>query len=130
MTVTEHIRNHLLRGIDLSPVGHKTDSQEAMRVSRWNDEFERHMRDRLFMGYFRYGTPGENLQGCATRTSGYDQIGSAIARLRLYQETGNQEHLVDAANLSLVEWHQPSIGKPVFFDPVDDGIHTPRREAI
>ncbi len=37
----------------------------------------------------------------------YDNIGSALGCLKLYQKTGNQEHLVDAANFCLAEFANP-----------------------
>lgn len=94
----------------------KVPSLEKLRKTQWSKEFEELMRNRLLMGYFRYG-PLEK-----QRPQQYDNIGSAIRRLNLYLETGNQEHLVDAANLCLVEFVIPS-HKKAHFESTDDGEH-------
>ena len=69
------------------------------------DQFERYMRNRLLMGAFRYGTFLEQ-RGQGLR---HDNIPSALRRLRKYWASaeGNQELLVDAANLCLVEFVAP-----------------------
>jgi hypothetical protein len=75
------------------------------------------MRLRLIMGAFRYG----KLHGQGKPA--YDRVGSAKARLDLYLRTHNQEHLVDAANLLLLEFEEPSY-PDAYFESADDGIHT------
>jgi hypothetical protein len=120
-TVTEHIRAHLLKGVMTTPVGDKAMTKEQAVNMAWSDEFETLMRNRLLMGRFRYGGTLKPKPGTK---SNYDQVHSAIDRLHKYLDTGNQEHLVDAANLALVEFVLPSIDKPVFFEAADDGEHT------
>jgi hypothetical protein len=78
------------------------------------------MRNRLVMGAFRYGLLKEGSGG------NYDSISSAIQRLKLYQQTGNQEYLVDAANLCLVEFKCGS-HENAHFKAIDDGVHVERR---
>lgn len=56
------------------------------------------MRNRLIVGGFRYGRLGQHGK------PNYDRIGSIEARLDLYRLFGNQEHLVDIANLALCEF--------------------------
>lgn len=93
------------------------NSFEDLNATQWSDKFESLMRARLRMGAFRYGPLKQQVP------NGYDNIGSAIERLRLYQLTGNLEHLVDAANLALVEFVTGA--HPLrHFKSVDDGIHT------
>lgn len=84
---------------------------------QWDSNFERLMRNRLMMGGLRYGLLSSQ------RGSNYDSTGSAISRIKLYQKTGNTEHLVDVANLMLVEF---KIGKhpKKHFKAQDDGVHT------
>lgn len=85
--------------------------------SQWSPEFELYMRNRLMMGALRYGGLNPN------RKQNYDAITSAIKRLCLYNETGNLECLVDAANLCLVEYvcgHHP---KRHFHSFDSDGTH-------
>jgi hypothetical protein len=65
--------------------------------SEWSGTFERLMRNRLIMGALRYGrlhAPGKRR---------YDRVGGAQKRLLQYQQSGNTECLVDAANMCLLE---------------------------
>ena len=127
--VNDHIRDHLLVGIttweELANV-ERQGTLEEMQRTQWSDDFEKHMRTRLIMGRFRYGG---NLQTKSDRS--YDSIGSAICRLQRYQgiEGGNDEDLVDAANLCLVEY---CIGAHPnkHFEASDDGEHVQRRGEI
>ena len=90
-------------------------SPREIGESQWCNEFEQLMRNRIIMGTFRYG---------ALRGGGgtYDNIQSAIDRLVLYQDSGNKEHLVDAANLCLVEWVE-EVHPDAHWCATDDGIH-------
>ena len=115
MTNTEYLRARLLRGVDDSPIGDKTASLDDLREIQWSDEFIDLMRPRMQMGYYRYG----DVRKQAGR---YDNIGSCIQRLRLFQVTGNEEHLVDVPNLCMVEFMQKN-HPDAHFNAVDDGIH-------
>jgi hypothetical protein len=84
--------------------------------NEWSPEFERFMRNRLMMGALRYG-PLRRSSG-----SGYDYIGSAKERLDLYKATGNQEHLVDVANICLALFMTDNHPKK-HFGAADDGVH-------
>jgi hypothetical protein len=95
-------------------------SLEYIYETQWDRNFEQFMRNRLAMGYFRYGS----LKSPARKRARYDHIRSAIQRLERYLETGNQEHLVDAANLCMVEFMIPTCHPKPFFRSVDDGVHT------
>lgn len=115
-SVNEHIRNRLLAGIDDSRVGDKTESLEDLTRTEWLEAFEKLMRNRLLMGRFRYGLMNR------TTDRNYVRIGSAMRRLERYQETGNLEFLVDAANLCLMEFeHGEHPNK--HFTAADDGEH-------
>jgi len=70
---------------------------------------------RLYLGTLRYEICGR---------MPYDAVGSAIERLKAYQDDGNREHLVDAANLCRVEWLNPTHPRPCWRAQGDDGIHT------
>jgi hypothetical protein len=52
----------------------------------------------------------------------YDRLGSIRERLKLYKKTGNQEHLVDVANLALLEFVEPAHPR-AHFESQDDGVH-------
>lgn len=112
----DYLRKRLLSGFDDSPVGGKAETIDVLRQSEWSAEFEQLMRNRLLMGRFRYGRMDDPAKG------DYDCIKSALSRLRKYQETGNLEHLVDVANLCLVEFvHGRHPNK--HFEAADDGEH-------
>ncbi len=94
----------------------KPISIAELKKSEWNPYFEKLMRNRLVLGALRYGrllAPGKPK---------YDRVGAMINRLHAYRQTGNKEHLVDVANLSLLEFtecHHPR----QHFSPIDDGPH-------
>ena len=98
MTNTEYMRARLTAGIHADHPGTKRESLESLRQSEWSPEFERLMRNRLIMGRYRYGLMQR------TDALQYDRVGSAMDRLRKYTENGNTEHLVDVANLMLLEF--------------------------
>lgn len=88
----------------------------------WFPEAIKLMRHRMLMGIYRHGyfrSPDQ---------PNYDRIGSALTRLKLYQETGNGEHLIDVMNLCGIEFVKRA--HPHFhFAPADDGVHTPVKES-
>ena len=94
----------------------KTMTYESLRKTEWSDEFENLMRNRLLMGAFRYGKIREQ------NKPNYMRMQSAERRMKLYEETGNDELLVDIANLCLLEF---MIGKhpKKHFNSIDDGEH-------
>lgn len=88
----------------------------VLQRTEWDSEFEQLMRNRLIMGGIRYG-----LLGSAKKRT-YDNPSSMKKRLDLYIETGNAEHLVDIANLCLVEFNAER--HPDFhFEAQDDKNH-------
>ena len=74
----------------------------AVELARteWSPEFERLQRNRLIVGAYRYGRL--NAPGKAR----YDRITSIIARLMEYRVTGDDDLLVDAATLSMLEFEE------------------------
>lgn len=95
---------------------------ERRKMSEWSPHFAQLMRNRLVMGSFRY-QPFEQKRNMKWD---YDTAGEAIKRIQKYQETGNTEHLVDAANMCLLEFE---FGEhpDKHFESVDDGEHAVRR---
>lgn len=77
------------------------------------------MRNRLILGAIRYETLATKRASVYAK---YDNTASAYSRLRLYEETGNTEYLVDAANFCLIEF---TAGKHPnkHFESIDDGEH-------
>lgn len=90
---------------------------DELRKTEKSAEFRRLKDNRLLMGAFRYGKMKE------VGKAKWDRIQSAIDRLKLYQENGNAEHLVDASNLCELEFDRP-IHPKFHFKAADDGIHT------
>jgi len=114
--VHDQIRNHLLQQAGIikpEPI----PSLEELKTTEWSSEFEKFMRNRLIMGCMRYG---------ALRRKDkpkYDRLTSIRQRLDLYEANGNAEHLVDIANLCMVEFVDES--HPNFhWHAQDDGIHS------
>lgn len=107
------IRKHMLKDIQLDV---ETRSYSQLLRSQWSPEFEHAMRMRLLMGRFRYGDFSSPEKGK------YKNIQSAISRLTRYLEEGNQELLIDAANLCMIEFVHPNHPAP-HFTPEDDGEH-------
>lgn len=118
MTVRDFLRKRLLERAGIMVGDHvKGAIIPKLRESEWSKEFEELMRNRLVMGAFRYDkmrTPGKPQ---------YDRIESCLMRLRKFQETGNLEHLVDVANLCLMEFVEGCHPKK-HFSSTDDGEHT------
>lgn len=103
---------------DLAGLPPADDSEfELMKVTEWSPRFEQLMRNRLLMGRLRYG-PMAYKKANAHK---YDCPEYAVKKIRDYQQTGNQEFLVDAANMLLLEFE---LGSGVW-KPIDDGEHQP-----
>lgn len=91
-------------------------SLKKIEEVQWNNKFEELRKNRMIMGFFRYG-PLRKQKGK------YDNIKSCIQRLKLYQKTGNTEHLVDVANICMCEFTN-GIHPNKHFKSEDDQIHT------
>ena len=118
-TVTEHIRDRLLRKV--APERH-FDICEKSPYTILNEEmdwqFLAEMGYGMIMGYFRYG-PAEK--------STINNLEEAKRRIERYEKTGNQECLRDAANFLMQERRKPSI-EGTHFTPIDDGEHAQEGE--
>lgn len=84
-------------------------------LTECSPEFERLRRNRMVMGALRYGRLGA--KGKPT----YDRVDSMVRRLRKYETSLNAEHLVDVANLAMLEFVE---GEHNGVHSVDDGEHT------
>lgn len=82
--------------------------------------FEQYRKNRMIMGYFRYGS----LQSQIAKAQ-YDNVGSIAKRLSLYNRDHNREHLVDIANLAMIEF---ATHPDYPFNATDDTEHTARKK--
>lgn len=119
MMVTTHqiLRSRLLRKVLEEESSRYIPSLDSLRHSEWCPEFERLMRNRLIMGAFRY-----ELFSDKSESFNYDTASEVIERVKRYKKDGNTEHLVDAANMCLLEFkfgHHPK----KHFKSIDDGSH-------
>jgi len=89
---------------------------EDLRKTEWSPKFEELMRNRLLMGAFRYGKLH------APNKKKFKRVEDCIRRLNEYLETGNDEILVDVANLCLCEF-EVGTHPNKHFNAVDDGEH-------
>lgn len=95
----DKIRTRLLAQAGIFPEKKLSKPLDEIEREQWNAKFERYMRNRLIMGYLRYGPIKKQMQ-----YPKYDNVSSMKARLELYAKTRNREHLVDIANLCMVEF--------------------------
>jgi hypothetical protein len=96
LTVSDHIRLHALNAAkEVGP-----HNPAWLYRSQWVGEFEHLMRNRLVMGYLRYGPmTGKPVAGHTEKYTDYIR-----AKLHAYVITGNTEMLVDLANLAMMEF--------------------------
>jgi hypothetical protein len=90
---------------------------DTLRERQMSKRFITLMENRMIMGYFRYGDWRSGNQGKT-----YDRVGSMITRLKAFQQDGNLEHLVDVANLAMIEF-EISDHPNAHFKAQDDGEH-------
>lgn len=98
-------------------------SLDELREKQWSPAFERLMRNRLIIGACRYETFDEK-----RANNQYKIMESIKERLAKYEDTGNQEHLVDCANLLMIEFECPTHATP-HFEASDDGQHVQKVKA-
>lgn len=92
---------------------------DSLYESQWCNRFDELRHNRMVLGTYRYGDYK------AKDAPKYDRIGSAISRLKRYQESGNAEYLVDVANLCMIEFDVPNHPN-AHFESIDDGEHAKR----
>jgi hypothetical protein len=113
--VLDHIRQHALQVAGVDPPMAWDDVKRRNRIPA---EWLTLLQNRLIAGFFRYGVHIDE-----RRPSDYDQVRAAIYHLQTYLADPNIEHLVDAANLCLVEFQRPS-REGTYWNSVDDGTHS------
>lgn len=109
MTREAFINNLWRRSTGLSELQESESiSLETMLSTEWSDRFEILLRNRLVVGGFRYGLLNE------PNKPRYDRVSAIIKRAQLYQEIGNDELLVDIANLAMLEFEEGKHSKKYF----------------
>lgn len=117
--IHREIREHIYRQKGLSEPVLLTPPKDfdAFCRSQWSKRFEDLMRNRLVMGGLRHG-----LMGSPGKPQ-YDRVSQIIRRARKYLKTGNDELLVDIANMALLEFEEGDHPKK-HFQSEDDVDHT------
>ena len=94
----DHIRDGMMLRLEID-TPRRVPALSKLLDSEWCMEFEGLMRRRLIFGAFRYGTFAEHE---AKGSNEYNNVQSAIDRLKLYKLTGNMDHLVDASKRGMI----------------------------
>lgn len=88
------------------------DGIEAAMKTQYSDEFLRGMVARMEMSFLKYGDIRD------AYPSRFSALESLRQRIDKYQQTGNTEFLIDAANFAMIEFMLPSL-PGAFFAPTD-----------
>lgn len=119
-TVHDYLRARLLQQAGIFEPTEPAPSLDVIARMQSCPIFEEYRKNRMIMGYFRYGSLQSQI-GCAK----YDNVGSIEKRLSIYKSDHNREHLVDIANLAMVEFAtHPNYP----FRPSDDGVHAVKKK--
>lgn len=78
-----------------------------MYENEWSEEFVDKMKARMMVSYHKYGPVAENYRGHDKSEGFLDAVANAKKRIEKYEETGNTEFLVDAANFCQIEFRFP-----------------------
>lgn len=81
----------------------------------YSEEFDRLRRNRIEVGFYKYGPAKENFS-----TGNVNAIATMQRCLKKYQETGNTEYLLDASNYLMFEYIYPQHPK-AHFKSTDSG---------
>lgn len=119
-TVHDYLRTRLLEQAGIFEPVEPAPSLEEIERLQSCPQFETYRKNRMIMGYFRYGS----LQSQIGKAK-YDNVGSILKRLSLYRGNHNREHLVDIANLAMIEF---ATHPDYPFRAADDGIHTDKND--
>lgn len=119
--VTEHLREHLWLRARREAGQPWLPPLDELRRTQWSTPFEEKMRARLIVGAMRYGL---NFVGEPGKVA-WSRVESMRRRLAAYAADGNVEHLVDVANLAMLEAEEGE--HPLkHWAATDDGEHTRR----
>lgn len=119
-TVHDYLRARLLQQAGIFEPAKPAPSLAVIARMQSCPIFEEYRKNRMIMGYFRYGS----LQSQIGRAK-YDNVGSIEKRLSIYKSDHNREHLVDIANLAMIEF---ATHPDYPFNPSDDGVHAAKKK--
>lgn len=85
---------------------------EDVLKTQYSEQFIQGMIARMEMSYFKYGDLKD------AYPNKIDAISSLQQRLKKYEETGNTEYLIDAANFAMIEFMLPR-KEGAFFQSTD-----------
>lgn len=87
-----------------------------------SEKFIQGMKSRMIVSYHKYGPVRD------AYPSKVDAVASMEQRVEKYRETGNTEHLIDAANFLMIEFMHP--GKPGAHFRATDSDESPGRVNV
>ena len=73
---------------------------EVVPETEWNQKFIQGMADRMMTSHFKYGAIKESSERI-------NWVADLKKRIERYEETGNTEWLMDAANYCMIEFTHP-----------------------
>lgn len=94
----------------------------AAPETEFSAEFVQQMANRMAVSYHKYGPIADGYP------DNIDALVSLDQRIRLYQQTGNTEYLVDVANFALIEYLRP--GHPMSHFTATDSDGSPGRTTV
>ena len=95
------------------------DEKRRSRTQEYDDEFDLKRQHSMATSFFKYGYARNNYSN-----GGVNAIASALKRIKLYNDTGNVDWLVDVANQLMLEFTYPQhiYAKNTTFNFVDDSV--------
>jgi len=98
----------------------KKEEIESKLKTQYSERFWEGMKARMEMSYFKYGDVKDSKIT--------DRIASLNQRIEKYQQTGNTEFLMDAANFCMIEFMFPN--HPNAFFKTTDSDQSPGRTTL
>ncbi len=86
---------------------------DILPKSEFSHQFVEYMKNRMFISFNKYGPVADGFPHKV------NAIESLHLRLKKYEETGNTEYLVDAANFAMIEFMHPK-HKNAHFEGTDN----------
>jgi len=91
-------------------------TKEEILKTEYCEEFDSKRKDMMVMSFYKYGPVSDNY----SEYKCMDAMGNVQKRIAKYQETGNREFLLDAANFLMIEYMFPQ-HKDAHYKATDSG---------